>query len=361
MDINELRAANRGEWSELYVLFKIFKDKAIPAADSELMPVTGKSYKFLKVFREEALGIEKEYNLENDNSVIILDSDGNILKTLDTSNLGTKTKKMFAAIKGASGASFQMDELSELMSEYLIHKVKANSSEKTDLLALLDDQTNITNEKMGFSIKSHVGGAPTLINSSSQTNFLYEITGFNGYISDINSIEGRSKMRDRLQAIYADGGRLSFVSISSPTFTTNLRYTDTIFPNLLAYMLLDFYSGKGNSLGLLARLVAERSELNISEQEIIYKTKGFLRASALGMVPSIIWNTRLSTYGGYIVVLNNGSLVCYSLLKDDDFKDYLFNNTKFDTPSTTRHGYGFIFEDNGKLFINLNLQIRFNK
>lgn len=37
---------------------------------------------------------------------------------------------------------------------------------------------------------------------------------------------------------------------------------------------------------------------------------------------------------------------------------YLYLNTKLDTPSTNRHRFGFIYEENGEFFFKLNLQIR---
>lgn len=85
-----------------------------------------------------------------------------------------------------------------------------------------------------------------------------------------------------------------------------------------------------------------------------------MKIVALGMVPQTTWNDRLSAYGGYIVVRNNGELVCYHLYNEDAFKDYLFNDTGFDTPSCSRYKFGSIYDDHGSLFINLNLQIRFN-
>ena len=57
----------------------------------------------------------------------------------------------------------------------------------------------------------------------------------------------------------------------------------------------------------------------------------------------------------------DGQLVCYHLYNHDEFKDYLFENTKFDTPSSSRHGFGEIYQENGEYFIKLNLQIRFIK
>ncbi len=79
------------------------------------------------------------------------------------------------------------------------------------------------------------------------------------------------------------------------------------------------------------------------------------------MVPQTPWKDRLSAYGGYIVVRNNGELVCYHLYNENAFKDYLFNDTRFDTPSCSRYKFGSIYDDHGSLFINLNLQIRFNR
>ena len=46
---------------------------------------------------------------------------------------------------------------------------------------------------------------------------------------------------------------------------------------------------------------------------------------------------------------------------ENEFEDYLFNNTKLDTASSSRHGFGSIYENDGELFFKLNLQIRFIK
>lgn len=112
----------------------------------------------------------------------------------------------------------------------------------------------------------------------------------------------------------------------------------------------------------LCELTGAKNLYGMGEKEISFKVKAFLRAIALGMVPNTEWDTYLSTYGGYIVVRDDGLLLCYHLYNDDDFKDYLFNNTKFDTPSSTRHQFGTIyFDDNSQPMINLNLQVRFVK
>ena len=84
-------------------------------------------------------------------------------------------------------------------------------------------------------------------------------------------------------------------------------------------------------------------------------------ASALGMVPSKVWDGFTRAHGGYIVIKNDGEVVCYHLYNREEFLTYLYKNTKFESASTSRHDYGKLYEENGKIFFNLNLQIRFIK
>lgn len=50
----------------------------------------------------------------------------------------------------------------------------------------------------------------------------------------------------------------------------------------------------------------------------------------------------------------------FHIVELENLKDYLFENIKLDTPSTTRHRYGKLYkEKDGKLFFKLNLQLRF--
>ena len=65
--------------------------------------------------------------------------------------------------------------------------------------------------------------------------------------------------------------------------------------------------------------------------------------------------------GGYIIVREDGEVLCYHLFNRNEFENYLLKNTKFETASTSRHQFGDIYKENGKYFIKLNLQVRFIK
>jgi len=47
------------------------------------------------------------------------------------------------------------------------------------------------------------------------------------------------------------------------------------------------------------------------------------------------------------------------LYNRNEFEDYLILNTKFETASKSRHGFGEMYKEDGKYYLKLNLQIRF--
>ena len=79
------------------------------------------------------------------------------------------------------------------------------------------------------------------------------------------------------------------------------------------------------------------------------------------MMPSRVWSGQLDTTGGYLVVKDNGEIVCYHIYNRNEFENYLLKNTKLETASSSRHDFGIIYEEDNELRIKLNLQIRFIK
>lgn len=245
------------------------------------------------------------------------------------------------------------------MSGYHLEKIKANSSVKSDIEAIIQDRLISQSRPVDFSIKSRVGGALTLLNASRRASFVYRVHNFNGGLSEVNNIGGSRKMRDRLRAIAEADGVLEFSHVKDAVFAQNMRIIDTAMPDLLANMLIDYYSGQGATMMQLCASSGAKGLYGLGVAETSYKVESFLRAIALGLASSRKWDTRLSTYGGYIIVRDDGMLLCYHLYNDDDFRDYLFNNTKLDTPSTSRHDFGYLYEQNEDIYIKLNLQVGF--
>ena len=77
------------------------------------------------------------------------------------------------------------------------------------------------------------------------------------------------------------------------------------------------------------------------------------------MTPAKEWSGRDDATGGYVIVRDDGKVLAFHIYNRDMFEDYLLESTKFETASTSRHGFGNVYEEDGEFFINLNLQIRF--
>lgn len=105
--------------------------------------------------------------------------------------------------------------------------------------------------------------------------------------------------------------------------------------------------------------VANTNPLHQRKEFYFHKIKDLLCAVALGMQPATEWDGNDEANGGYIIVKNNGDVVAYHIYNRDFFKDYLLRSTQLVQPSTTRYEDCSLYQENGKIFIKLNLQIRF--
>lgn len=366
MESNMETGNNKGEWSEFYAFLKILEERKLFAADRNLEIIDGKYFVFHKIIREEKDEPAKIYDIsQSPTQVLITDDEGKLLKEFDTASLKEKTLKIFERIKREKSPSFNIPEAQELMNELLCTKVKASNAKKADLVAIIYDRISKTMPMLGFSIKSMIGGASTLLNPGQTTNFVYKVNGFKGNAAEINAIQTNSQIRDRVKKIVEEGGVFEYASVTNEQFEHNMKMIDTALPEFIAQMLLDFFSNAHRTVATLTEELAENEKMKkkfgLSLTNYEYKIKNFLDAVALGMVPSKPWDGFSKAHGGYIVVKENGDVVCYHLYNRDEFRSYLYENTKFDAPSTTRYGYGELYEENGESYFKLNLQIRFLK
>lgn len=244
--------------------------------------------------------------------------------------------------------------------------LKAKSTSKTDIRIVIHDQRINQTAELGFSIKSQLGGEATLLNAGKTTNFIYQINGFKPSakeIKTINEIDTKSKIKDRIEAIKKLSGKLKFITLEQDVFKNNLVLVDSLLPNILAETLKTFFTTNLSTTKDLTENINKNNPLNYDKQFAHtfyeYKIKRFLTDVALGMTPSKVWTGVYDATGGYLVVKENGEVLCYHIYNRNQFEDYLFNNTKLETASSTRHEFGKIYEDDGQFYFKLNLQIRF--
>jgi type II restriction enzyme len=352
---------NKGEWSELYALLKLISDKKLFTGDADLNKVEDLVYPIIKIIRAESEG-NFEYELHGD---LVFISNGERKVEMPISTFQQNAAYLLKEVKSAK-STFKFPELDEFFEKINCHTLKAKSTKKTDILIVIHDLRLNQQVELGFSIKSQLGNDSTLLNAGRSTNFIYEINNYYPLaleIEQINNIDTRSKIRDRIEHISNAGGTLNFLKLENPIFQNNLILIDSLLPNILSNILKVFFTSPLSSIMDIVQQVHEENPLNFDQQFshtfYQYKVKRFLTDVALGMMPASVWSGIYDATGGYLIVKEDGDVLCYHIYNRNAFEDYLYKNTKFETASSTRHDFGRIYESNGKLYFKLNLQIRF--
>lgn len=356
-------SGNKGDWSEVYALFKLLGDGKLYAGDADLNKLETLFYPIVKIIRKEVSG-RVEYQIKG--QIIIITDDDKKLE-MPISDFMFQAANLLDKIKRAEG-TFQLPEVESFMRSVLCKSIAQSSAQKSDIQIVIYDKRVNQSAELGFSIKSQLGGDSTLFNCNKRkTNFIYKVNNLKlnkNEIKRINSINPKTeKIKKRVEAISELGGVLKFTSLEGAIFNNNLILIDSRMPEMLAEIILTYFSTKYSSLTDLTNLIHEKNPLNFDMQYghnfYEYKVKHFLTDSALGMTGSKVWSGAYDITGGYLIVKNDGDVLCYHVYNRNQFEDYLFANTKLDTPSSTRHEFGTVYEENEQLYFALNLQIRF--
>ena len=378
-------SGNKGEWSEPYVVLRLLADGKLCQADKDLLPSPDDFSQILGVIRGDTTAMMENGGVVVFSHVDHLGQKHNV--QTHRNNLLAQANRLFksiCAVKDAKGAFELPQEASDL--SFLGFKKLKNPAPKKQKTTKKDLCLKLNGTKtglatLGFSVKSELGAPPTLLNASEPTNIIYRVKGLtNQQAVTINSISGSRKIMDRCRAIKQAATSIKFDSYSSETFADNLEVVDSSLPKMLADLVKAHYFQQilepraakkigcfrdadrlSAAVDLLSKTepYASKSRKNFCE----IKIKRFLRACALGLMPSEVWNGVDDASGGYIIVLPDGRLVALYVYNTNLFERYLYETTIFERASTTRHNYMKLLPDGdtGDYLLKLNLQIRFNR
>jgi len=355
---------NKGEWSEIYTLLKLLGDKEIYVGDENLNKIPDLLYPIVKILRDESGG-NYEYSVKDE---LIIISENEKEFSIPVIVFKEQAEYLFTQIKEAHGSSFEIPEIELFLKEIKCSTLKAKSTSKTDIRIVIHDLKTNLQPELGFSIKSQLGGASTLLNAGKTTNFEYKISNCNlsdNEIDSINSINTRSKIKDRLEQLSNNNCKVYFRKTEKEIFGNNLILIDSLLPNILAEMLFLFFTSNISNVKELVDELEQKNPLNFNisnhHKYYEYKIKKFLTEVALGMMPSKVWNGIYDATGGYLVVKDNGEVLSYHIYNKNKFENYLYHNTKLETASSSRHDFGKVYVENNEKYIKLNLQVRFKK
>ena len=376
-----IRSANKGEWSEVYAMFKLLGEGRLYAGDEHYNKVCNRFYPILNIIREEvANNTPKEvydYEVVHAGDIpsahaeqVVIKSAGTELLRMNAVSFLEAADHLLELMKKSKGRSFKTSCRNEAFMEKVHCKnVKRDPWHKADIeLNLYDDVAHI-NRIMGMSIKSLVGGAPTLLNTSDATLITYSVEGAvfsDSEIEEINNFQGKSKLKRRLEAIYQKGAKIVYKDYESQVFKNNLDIIDSALPKILAEIVLIYFSSQriSSSEDIIGK-IAELNPLDSKHENLYkyYKAKytRLLEASALGMYPAKPYDDS-NDAKGYVIVRDDGDIVCYSFYERDMVRKHLFDNTKLDTPSSEKEGRKNFCKlyrnDKSQVEIQLNFQIR---
>lgn len=373
-------AANRGEWAELYVIFKLLGEGKIYAADDRLMQNPNSYLDIVKIIREEV----KDRLIEYKTGVTVeICMDGNTVLSIPATDFIHNAEVLLDTINTSTGRSFEAsDETIAFKDRVLIRSFKSpsvgyykNFGGKNDIIMEVYDHTTALTTVAGFSIKSKYKNPATLFNTAKSSAFVYELSNItDAQMDEINSLVTSKGGRDknaRIDYIVNNniGFNFSHVKITPnhdhSVFEDNLENVRGDMVPILNEMLLVQYFKKQNNSKLtdVASMLIEENPLNKRNPEIYYvkAMKDLLYASFAGMTASEQWDGMAVVNGGYIVAKENGEVLVYHTRDGESFRTFLYNNTKFDRPSASedKYNYAFVYKENDKYYFELNFQIRF--
>ena len=412
---------NKGEWTEAYVFLRLLGDGRIYGADEHLKKDERIYIDIVNIFKYEA---DKIYRFASEISDSVASvcgyEDEQRFIILTPPELAGRAERLYAAIRDVKSGDrkFSVPDIQEYLQNLrfnspkvpaLPKKYEKEFGKKTDIVIEIEDSIDGARSKEGFSIKSHIGSSPTLFNSATKSNIIYEVVGCNDDLMHrINAVDDfigkdatelKPERDGMIRAIKRHNLELKLAEEKcDATFRNNIMYVDTKMLTILDVVVrlqTGILPGAKSSDSVdIVEALAKVNPLNFPNPKHFYeaKIKDFHFASFSGMTASREWDGKKRLTGGYIDVDKDGGLLYYRAISDDVFCTYLHKHLYFDRPD--RGGYkdlavaeakaylegkelsdeavkkiladhaakgkwGYIYKEDGKYYMAINFQTRF--
>lgn len=344
---------------------RLLAEGKLYAADENLNKLKSIYFPIIKIIREEIKDQIKEYEIGKYIKIFI---NGQKATEIPSDRFNNEADSLLNSIKNAKGKrAFTVEKTEKFMNEIQCFKLSAPPSDKSDItMKILDINTGYS-PIVGFSIKSGLGSSSTLLNAGRTTNFIYRIIHKSeGKLQEANDIytvtnnKNHINVKGRIAKICEGKGKIHYFDMENKVFKDNLVLIDSNMDIIISHTLLYYYKDNIINCKDMIKRLEEENPMNYGNINAYrFKYKKFLTSVALGMKPATKWDGIDEASGGYIIVTRDGDVLAYHIYNRNYFEEYLLNNTKYDTASTSRHKFGNLYEEDGKTFIKLNLQIRF--
>ena len=362
LEQNDLNTKNKGEWTELLVFVKLLAEQKLFLSDKELNK-TIDSFNLKKVTTKN---LNLDFYIIDKSTIQSIEIESKEKKYIEISEL--LSEQNLNSIRDSiinSKGTFTIPEFDIIQKSLGFDVIKGgNSNQKSDIVLDIKNES-IDKNNEGFGIKSFLGSKPTLLNASGNTNFIFRIDGFDGSkIDEVNEINSKTKLKDRIAFIEEFGGDFKYIGAEKESMEHNLKISDSLMPNIVGHLLLGFYKKRISNISAIVDEIHKvgnlNKEINYGEvKSLEIKIKRLLIDILLGFFAGKKWDGNYLA-NGTIIMKKSGDCVGFHIVDSKSLKDYLYENVRLDTPSTTRHRFGKLYkEKDGKLYFKLNLQLRF--
>ncbi len=372
------KTLNKGEWAEFYVMLRLLGEGRLYTANNLLEKNLDSYLDVLKVIRQETDAQVLEYVVDKERSTVLIRDQGTsqALLNIPCAEYWNNAWKLFNGIKNLKGNSVPApDEVCRFAEFIYVEKPKAPAVKalkkqfggKNDIFVEVRDGQTAIVSVMGFSIKSKFGQNPTLFNAGSSSQFLFKLSGCNDkMMAEFNNIsEGTGRGWSKCKQYLADNGiGMEFSRTQNPIYHDNLFLVRESMDKILAWCVKDRLIDSQDKYEVketVERLAAS-NPLRVPNPDIYYEkaVKDFLMAGFTGMTAGKEWDGREQVNGGYIVVMDDGDVICYHSNDRESFRDYLYRNTHFEYVSADKYVWSRILKIDGEYYLPLNVSVRFN-
>ena len=370
---------NKGEWAEFYVMLKLLGEGKLYTADKMLKKKLDSYLDILKVIRQEYETQVLEYIVDEKGAAVTIKPQGSdeVFEVVPMRQFSENALTLFNSIKHAKGSSVAApDSVCEFAQFIYVSKPKAPAVKalkklfggKNDIIIEVRDGQTAIVSVMGFSIKSKFGQNATLFNAGSSSQFLFKLSNCNDQtMAEFNAIKdgngrGWSLCKDYLSSHNIG---MEFDRTQYPTYGNNLFLVRESMAKILAWCVYDRLVVSSTSYGVMETVerMAEANPLGVPSPAIYYEKalKDFLMAGFTGITAGNMWDGKEQVNGGYIVVMDDGDVICYHSSDRETFRDYLYRNTYFEYVSADKYSWKNNKKIDGEYFLPLNISVRFYK
>lgn len=370
---------NKGEWAEFYVMLKLLGEGKLYTADKMLKKKLDSYLDILKVIRQEYETQILEYIVDEKGAAVTIKPQGSdeVFEVVPMRQFSENALTLFNSIKHAKGSSVAApDSVCEFAQFIYVSKPKAPAVKalkklfggKNDIIIEVRDGQTAIVSVMGFSIKSKFGQNATLFNAGSSSQFLFKLSNCNDQtMVEFNAIKDGNGRGWSLCKEYLSSHNIGmeFDRTQYPTYGNNLFLVRESMAKILAWCVHDRLVVSSTGYGIMETVerMAEVNPLGVPSPAIYYEKalKDFLMAGFTGMTAGNEWDGKEQVNGGYIVVMDDGDVICYHSSDRETFRDYLYRNTYFEYVSADKYSWSRIIKIDGEYFLPLNISVRFYK